>query len=509
MSEVNTKPVVWTIAGSDCSGGAGIQADIKTAHNLGCEVCSIITANTAQNNLGVQEINAVSEDVLWSQLHSLQQHKPAKVIKIGMLANKRQVEAVADWILRCQSEWEHAPVVVYDPVAISSAGGGLTEEDITETIKTKLFPLVDVLTPNANEAQRLSGVYIISWQSMLDATNELLAMGIGAVILKGGHVDINEDYSVDLANNGDQAYWLASERIDTEHSHGSGCTYASAVAACLAQGYLLRDAITVAKAYINQGLVESAKFDGVYGPIWQGPWPLEKKYYPEVILANSPIAQKLDWDLDEEYEWSSDFASCDTQSLGLYPVVGELKWIEFLLEQGIKTLQLRVKNLPLEEVEQQIIAAIELGNKYQARLFINDYWQLAIKHKAYGVHLGQEDLTAANLIQIKQAGLRLGISTHGEYELLSAMAIKPSYIAVGAIYPTKTKDMTGQIQGTLRLSRYLKLQTDLPMVAIGGINLARAEKVWQTGVGSIAVVTAITEAEDPVGAIQSFNQIMV
>lgn len=513
MLEENKRAMVWSIAGSDCSGGAGIQADLKTMHNLGCEVCTVITANTAQNSLGVSEINAVNEDVLWSQLKALHQDKPAKVIKIGLLANKRQVDLIADWIMRCQRDWAEPPMVVYDPVAIASAGGDLVEEDILPTIKQKLFPLVDILTPNADEAQRLSGVYIISWDSMLDASAALQKMGIGAVIIKGGHVDIDSRYCVDLADNGQNQYWLASEKIDTEHSHGSGCTYASAVGACLAQGYLLRDAVTVAKAYINQGLTESSKYDGIYGPIWQGNWPLNIQNYPVILQPNSEFAQQLDWHINglEETSWASDFASCQAQNLGLYPVVDSLEWIEFLLKSGIQTLQLRMKNYQLDEVEPYIIKAIELGRQYNARLFINDYWQLAVKHKAYGVHLGQEDVQSADLNLIKKSGLRLGISTHGEYEFLSALQFKPSYIAVGAIYPTKTKDMSGQIQGLTRLNRYLTLHNQIedkqPMVAIGGINLDRAKQVWQTGVGCIAVVTAITEAENPVDAVRSLQQI--
>ncbi|MCU4674997.1 thiamine phosphate synthase [Catenovulum sp. 2E275] len=512
MLEENKRAIVWTIAGSDCSGGAGIQADLKTMHNLDCEVCTVITANTAQNSLGVDEINAVNEDVLWSQLKALHQDKPAKVIKIGLLANKRQVDLIADWIMRCQRDWPQPPIVVYDPVAIASAGGDLVEEDILPIIKQKLFPLVDVLTPNADEAQRLSGVYIINWQSMLDVSASLQQMGIGAVVVKGGHIDIDGRYCVDLADNGVNQYWLASDKIETEHSHGSGCTFASAVAACLAQGYLLRDAVTVAKAYINQGLTRSAEFDGIYGPIWQGPWPLKLQQYPKIIQPNSPLANELDWQIDgfEQTSWADDFASCDTQHLGLYPVVGSVEWIEFLLKQGIKTLQLRIKNKSCDEVEADIVSAIELGKQYQARLFINDYWQLAVKHGAYGVHLGQEDVQSADLNLIKQAGLRLGISTHGEYEFLAAMQLKPSYIAVGAIYPTKTKDMSGQIQGIKRLNHYLRLNAQntqpFPMVAIGGINLERAEKVWQTGVGSVAVVTAITEADEPEKAIAQLSR---
>ncbi|WP_440903955.1 thiamine phosphate synthase [Catenovulum sp. SX2] len=502
-------PIVWSIAGSDCSGGAGVQADLKTMHNLGCDVSTVITANTAQSSFGVQEINAVSVDVLLSQLDALAIDRPPQVIKIGMLANVQQIDAISQWLVDYAARMP-MPKVVYDPVAIASAGGNLAEEDILPAIKQKLLPLVDVLTPNANEAQRLSGVYIINWQSMLDATQALMALGVGAVALKGGHIDIDKEYCVDMADNGHQQFWLASKRIDTEHTHGTGCTYASAIAALFAQGYLLRDAVTVAKAYINQGLRLAQDYQGAYGPIRQGNWPNKLADYPSILQTDSQLADELDWQQGTEgkFNYADNFADCGSLSLGLYPVVGDIQWIERLAPLGVKTIQLRLKNLAVEQIEQQIQRAVALSQQYGFRLFINDYWQLAIKHQAYGVHLGQEDLADADLQVIKQAGLRLGISTHGEYELLAAKQLKPSYLAVGAIYPTKTKDMTGQIQGVVRLERYLDLVNDLPVVAIGGINMQRVHEVKQTGVGSIALVTAITEAESPEDAFKTLQQIV-
>jgi thiamine-phosphate pyrophosphorylase len=182
--------------------------------------------------------------------------------------------------------------------------------------------------------------------------------------------------------------------------------------------------------------------------------------------------------------------------LGLYPVVDSVEWIERLLDAGVRTIQLRIKDQPEEAVEPAIAQAIALGKRYHARLFINDYWRLAIKHHAYGVHLGQEDLDVANLKQINQAGLRLGISTHDDAELARARALRPSYIALGHIFPTQTKEMPSEPQGLVELKRHLQGLADIPTVAIGGISLARAPEVLATGVGSIAVVSAITQADD-------------
>ncbi|AJJ64872.1 thiamine phosphate synthase [Yersinia aldovae] len=182
--------------------------------------------------------------------------------------------------------------------------------------------------------------------------------------------------------------------------------------------------------------------------------------------------------------------------LGLYPVVDSVLWIERLLAAGVTTIQLRIKALDDTQVEQDIAAAIALGKCYQARLFINDYWRLAIKHGAYGVHLGQEDLQTTDLAAIQQAGLRLGVSTHDEHELSIAKAVRPSYIAIGHIFPTQTKQMPSSPQGLAVLKQMVENTPDYPTVAIGGISIERVPAVLATGVGSVAVVSAITQAEN-------------
>ena len=182
--------------------------------------------------------------------------------------------------------------------------------------------------------------------------------------------------------------------------------------------------------------------------------------------------------------------------LGLYPVVDSVQWIERLLDAGVRTLQLRIKDQRDEEVEADVVAAIALGRRYNARLFINDYWRLAIKHQAYGVHLGQEDLQATDLSTIRAAGLRLGVSTHDDMEIDVALAARPSYIALGHVFPTQTKQMPSAPQGLEQLARHVERLADYPTVAIGGISLARAPAVIATCVGSIAVVSAITQAAD-------------
>lgn len=184
------------------------------------------------------------------------------------------------------------------------------------------------------------------------------------------------------------------------------------------------------------------------------------------------------------------------QRLGLYPVVDSVEWIARLLEAGVRTIQLRIKDKSDKEVEADVKAAIILGRRYEARLFINDYWRLAIKHHAYGVHLGQEDLDVANLDAIRDAGLRLGLSTHDNMEMDRALAARPSYIALGHVFPTSTKQMPSAPQGLAQLAAHVKTLGEYPTVAIGGISIDRVPAVLATGVGSVAVVSAITQAQD-------------
>lgn len=191
----------------------------------------------------------------------------------------------------------------------------------------------------------------------------------------------------------------------------------------------------------------------------------------------------------------------------LYPVVDHVNWIARLLALGIKTVQLRIKDEHQPDLEKQIIEAIRLGREYKAQVFINDYWPLALKHHAYGVHLGQEDLDSADLDALKTANIRLGVSTRTARELQRGLAIQPSYIAIGHIFPTPTKQMPTSPQGVATLTEHINTVAGrFPTVAIGGIDLSNVAAVWQSGVSSVAVVRAITQASDVEQAVTAFAE---
>lgn len=251
----------------------------------------------------------------------------------------------------------------------------------------------------------------------------------------------------------------------------------------IAQGFPVEDALVIARLALK------------HIDVSRETWPSDPLSFQELSTL--------------EPQMNGLFPDIQREEMKLYPVVSSLAWVETLLQRGIKTLQLRIKEGSEKDIELAIIKAILLGRQFKAQLFINDYWQLAIKHGAYGVHLGQEDLIDADLQAINQAGLRLGISTHGYYELLRATQYKPSYIALGHIFATTTKQMPSKPQGVTKLELYQQcVGSCYPTVAIGGIDLDNAQQVWQTGVSSLAVVRAITLADDIQLAIDSFYQVM-
>ena len=191
--------------------------------------------------------------------------------------------------------------------------------------------------------------------------------------------------------------------------------------------------------------------------------------------------------------------------LKFYAVVPDADWVECMVKAGANTVQLRNKTLQGEALQHEIERCVVACAHTSTQLFINDYWQQAIQAGAYGVHLGQEDLDTADLNAIHAAGLRLGISTHSIAELDRALAIHPSYVASGAIFPTTTKVLKSAPQGLDKLRAYVQQAGDTPVVAIGGIDLNNARDVLATGVASLAVVRAITEAKHPEAVVHAFQ----
>lgn len=261
---------VLSIAGSDSGGGAGIQADLKTFAALGCYGMTAITALTAQNTLGVSGIHGVPPEMLKAQLSAVLDDIGVDAVKIGMLHAPEIVRTVA-WALRHYGVKQ----VVLDPVMVATSGDRLIAPDTVQVLVDELFPLATVVTPNLDEAALLLGRPIAHAGELEAAARDLLALGARAVLLKGGHLPGDEVADLLVSSDG-PAQRLASPRIASRNTHGTGCTLSSAIAAYLALGHPLDQAVAKARGYILQAIAEGADvYTGAgHGPLNHGHAPL-------------------------------------------------------------------------------------------------------------------------------------------------------------------------------------------------------------------------------------------
>lgn len=248
-----------TIAGSDSSGGAGIQADLKTMTLNGVFAESVITALTAQNTKGVTDILDVSPDFIKAQMDAVFTDIYPDAVKIGMVSDKDLIVEIAKGL----SQYE-AKNIVLDPVMVATSGAKLLKDDAIESLKKELIPLADIITPNIPEAEILTEMEIKNEDDMEKAAQKIVDEFNVAVLLKGGH-SINDanDYLLD----GRQGVWIKGERIDNENTHGTGCTLSSAIAANLAKGKTLEEAVRLAKKYLEGALRDGLDLGAGSGPM--------------------------------------------------------------------------------------------------------------------------------------------------------------------------------------------------------------------------------------------------
>ncbi|MFM2481908.1 thiamine phosphate synthase [Celerinatantimonas sp. YJH-8] len=507
MKDSENQSPTWIIAAQDSSGGAGIVADLLTMHDLDVTPSVVITALTAQNSQRLLGVEACSNDFLALQLEALAP-LPPRAIKIGMIANAEQVRLLTRFLASFR---QHYPLVkiVIDPVLVTSSGYTLAEIERLDEFKL-LFAQADLVTPNASELATLTGRELNSPATVRQAAMALVQECGCAVLAKGGHSPLESALCCDLICTPTSVRAISCERIDTAHSHGTGCSLSSAIAAMLARGESLVDAITLGKAYVTAGLRQARAQQSLPGAVAHVGWPVARDDYPRVESGQSLVGAALGLTHYWPEASTVPLARC-RQPLGLYPVVDSVDWIERLLKAGVKTIQLRIKDPQDPQLSVQIARSVALSQQYQAQLFINDYWQLAIQYGAYGVHLGQNDIEAGrvDIEAIAQAGLRLGISTHGYYELMRALQLSPSYVAMGHVFATQTKAMATQPLGLSRLARYCALVgSGCPIVAIGGINRSNAESVLEAGADSLAIVSAITASDHPEQVVRELMQII-
>jgi hydroxymethylpyrimidine/phosphomethylpyrimidine kinase len=274
------RPVALTIAGSDSGGGAGIQADLKTFQALGVYGASAITAITAQNTLGVRAVHEIPVDVVAAQIDAVVEDIGVDAAKTGMLSSAEIIATVANRV----QYWGLQDILVVDPVMIAKSGDRLLREDAVRSLVCVLLPLAAVLTPNLPEAEVLVGRTIRTEEDVRDAARDIVSLGPRAVVMKGGH---RPGDPVDVLFDGRDFYTFAASRVNTRATHGTGCTFSAAVAAELALGADVVDAVRAAKEYLTQAILRAAPLGGGHGPVAHD-WPFAPSAREE---AHDPVVR--------------------------------------------------------------------------------------------------------------------------------------------------------------------------------------------------------------------------
>lgn len=279
-NEINQYPIALTIAGSDSGGGAGIQADIKTFSALGVFATSAITAVTAQNTEGVRGIQAITPNIVRAQIEAVLDDFDVRAIKIGMLYNAETVRTVANTLIPCVS----VPIIL-DPVMVATSGSKLLEEDAIQTIIDRFFPYTTLVTPNLPEAEYLSGIKITDTDTLFRAAERLREKGCKSLLIKGGHISSGNEMIDHLFINTEKISF-ASPILETNNTHGTGCTLSSAIAAYMALGKPLVEAVRLAKQYIESALREGAdvRMGKGHGPV--------NHFFDPVPLRKTPICHE-------------------------------------------------------------------------------------------------------------------------------------------------------------------------------------------------------------------------
>jgi hydroxymethylpyrimidine kinase/phosphomethylpyrimidine kinase/thiamine-phosphate diphosphorylase len=518
---VERRPVVWTISGTDSGGGAGLHADTRALDAFGVHGACAVAAVTAQHSLAVTHVEPVLPHVLEAQLAALADDMPPDAIKTGLLGSIDNLRIVVDWVKRLRLRYPDKPIpLVVDPVFGATTGAAFADEALRAAYRDELLPLATLATPNVAEARALvPSSQLLAPEALARAWR---AFGARAVVVTGGDSDrLAEDEIEHLstarlasrlaeidaraawahdwldAGNAEHALrsrgWLASRRIETEHDHGTGCVFASAAAAALAHGFVAADAVVLAKMATTEGLRHAyAAGDGA-GPVAPRAGFASR-------LDNLPALNPL-----PHAPSRFAFPEMPQHTRGLYAIVHSSDWVARVLAEGVRLVQLRIKDAPGDVLAREIRSAVAIARAVGATLVVNDHWELALELGAHGVHLGQDDLDKADIDALHHAGLILGISTHSYWEVCRARALRPSYIACGPIHATAIKQMPWIPQGDANLAYWCTLLHDTPVVAIGGMDPARARDAMRAGAWAVAVVGAITRSDDPRAAIAALQ----
>lgn len=507
------QPIVWSVAGNDSGGGAGLAADLRAAAAFGVHLCPVVAAITAQHSQAVTRVEPVAADLLDAQLAALAADLPPAAIKTGLLGSADNVAVLARWVDRLR---QRAPLaLVVDPVLRASSGAAFADEAVLRAYRELLLPRATLVTPNEHEARRLLGgappnprpsgqragvVGQPGEPSDVPALAVALrAQGAQAVAITGGDRVHAPGWALDWIDTEHARGWLALPRLESRHTHGTGCTFASSAAAALALGFVAADALVLAKMATAHAIAHGHAAGQGAGPVAARPgFAVEPARMPLLSCSELDSCWRL---LDARQSP----ISLETQAPGLYAIVDSAERVRQVVAAGARTVQLRIKTPDAppaawqDELRCAIRQALGACREAGATLVVNDHWRLAAELTAgaargIAVHLGQEDLLAlgdAGRAELQACGLPLGISSHSLWELARARSLAPWYVACGPVWPTLTKAMPWRAQGLDNLSWWVHM-AGVPVVAIGGIlEPAQATQAARSGAAGVCVVRGL------------------
>ncbi|MGC4364912.1 bifunctional hydroxymethylpyrimidine kinase/phosphomethylpyrimidine kinase [Hydrogenophaga sp. R2] len=455
--------VIWSVAGHDSGGGAGLSADQRAADAFGVHLCPVLAAITAQSTTAVTRVAAVPADLFEAQLDTLQADLPPRAIKTGLLGDPDQVQALARRIDRLR---EQGPLpVVVDPVLRATTGATLADDALRQALVRWLLPRASLATPNRREALALLGLPQTDATPAPALAASLRALGGEAVLITGG--DDGGDLSCDWLDTPHARGWLALPRLDTPHNHGTGCTLASGAAAAMALGWVGTDAAVLGKMLATQALRHARAVGRGAGPViaTRG-FGSDPSLLPVLSIG------------DTLPPWATTPAGTTERPQGVYAIVDTAERAEACIAGGAAMVQLRIKTddgtAAPEHLRAELTRAIAAGQRSGVPVVINDHWRLALELGAAALHLGQEDLLALDaadhhtLARARAAGVSLGLSSHSLWELCRARSMQPDLIACGPVWPTTTKAMPWQPQGLDNLAWWAHM-AGTAVVGIGGV----------------------------------------
>lgn len=487
-----------TIAGSDSSGGAGIQADIKTMSANGVFAMSILTAITAQSTQGVFDIEDISPSMIKKQINVIFDDIEVNVIKIGMVSKIESIKAIAEALKEIRS----LPPIILDPVMVSKNGFSLLSKNAKETLVKDLFPLATLVTPNILEAEEIINRKISTVEDMKRATKEILNLGPKAVLIKGGHL---KGDAIDVLYDGVEYTIFKGNRLSNNNTHGTGCTLSSAIASNIAKGYSLKKSVKYAKEYVTEAIKYGFSLGKGIGPTHH----FYKFYNNESRFIDKKEKYEEKNNIPEKNNEKKDEFNLKEKKIYLitdYRLDFDMliKKTKVALESGIRIIQYRAKEKSTRVMVEEAMVLKRICDDYNAVFIVNDRVDIALAVNAHGVHLGQDDMKVSIARKILGNEKIIGKTAHNEKEAIEAMEEGADYLGVGALYKSKSKDNTVNL--AVKTLKKVRKITDKPIYGIGGITALNITGDIKKNIDGVAIISAILDSKNIEKEVKKITQ---